>query len=672
MVVAHRGQAEPEESTGLEAVLRVLDAVGTDVELKHVFHRAVEATVAATSADHAAFLVVDGDVLSPQAVAARRPNAELFRRFRAMPAIALADGEIDRLTLLFAGHTVVLEDCRSDALVPPSWLTAFGTTSLAVTPVVVPDEFAAVLAIDYTRSHQFDRDEIAALEGIAQATRAAVESDLRRRDSSRAHVVRRELAANVSRLADAAALSDVADAVGSTVSALFPRARVSLELLDERLAPHRAPGSGDSRHVLKVAAGRRHFGYLAVDGVPGRGDDLMVLEAVADQAALALDRMQRERELEWRTERAELMQRLADVLRSPASPVTLLARLNREVARPAGFECDYLAMRHQRHVDLFRCRALGSNEGSLLARSADDRHPVVHTASRHEVHVTVPVLGRGAGVLVVTTSKTRTDARDHALMTAIAVGIGQVAHARQLDRALNESAQRLTAAALRKRVVDDLERRLGPPLRALASGLRREVERSSADPRQSRVRVLHDLAMHAVAEAHAVSGTLAAIEVRDAGLGRALRDVARSFERTASIAVATRCDIVDGAVPVDVDETIVAFVYDALALVARPGRCDLVSICVTHLDGVRVEIRDDGVGLEQRVSEDAPLGIHYAIAALRRRVKASGGHLDVRPRSPRGLEMVAVLPDQVPGGGAGGAAGGLVLQLPARDERPVS
>ena len=664
------GSPPDRSSVGLGAVLRVLDGAGTDLDLKQVLHRATEAAIAATSADRAALLVVAGDSLSPAAVSARRPNAELFRRFRAMTAIPL-HGPIDRAALLFRGRTVVVENCREGDLVPDEWLAAFGTTSVAVAPVIVPDHFAAVLAIDYTQQHRFEQVELVALEAIAQAARVAIDVDIRRGEAERSAEVHRQLGVSVSRLADARDVTEVASAVRATVAALFPEATVALELLDERTLVGRSSAVNGRRHVLKLAAGARHFGYLTFDGFPGRGDDLVVAESIANLAALAIDRINREGELADRTARAEAMQRVSEVLRAQSSPATLLVRLNRVLESRTKIQLSHLAMRQRRHVEVFRCRQLSLDEATLLARSADDRHPIIHSASRHEVHVTIPVSGRPAGVLAVATAEGLA-ADDESILEAIAIGIGQIARSRQLDRELSASTRLLETAGIRRRLVDDLDRRQGSTLVKLTAGLRAELAVARPGPARERLVALHDLAMQLVAEAHTFSGTLAAIAIRDVGLDVGLRDVTRSFEEWTDISVALRCDLREGSLAGAVEEGIVALVYDALSLVVRPGRCALVSVTVARGEEVVVEVRDDGAGLEHRTSIETPLGVHYAIAALRRRVQTLGGRLDVRAAQPRGVVLTARFPESPPAEADGGTASGVVLQLPAQAERPVS
>jgi signal transduction histidine kinase len=91
-------------------------------------------------------------------------------------------------------------------------------------------------------------------------------------------------------------------------------------------------------------------------------------------------------------------------------------------------------------------------------------------------------------------------------------------------------------------------------------------------------------------------------------------------------------------------ECVHAIVFEALRLVVEPGRASTVTVIVHCSNDARVRIRDDGVGLDQRPPTGGGPGYHFAVSALRDRLRPLGGALEVAPARPRGVELLAYVP----------------------------
>jgi two-component system sensor histidine kinase UhpB len=80
-------------------------------------------------------------------------------------------------------------------------------------------------------------------------------------------------------------------------------------------------------------------------------------------------------------------------------------------------------------------------------------------------------------------------------------------------------------------------------------------------------------------------------------------------------------------------------VQEALTNVARHARAQRVEIRVRRNDALRVEVQDDGIGMDP----DAP-GQGFGIPGMRERVEALGGVLHLRSRPGRGVALTVELP----------------------------
>ena len=91
------------------------------------------------------------------------------------------------------------------------------------------------------------------------------------------------------------------------------------------------------------------------------------------------------------------------------------------------------------------------------------------------------------------------------------------------------------------------------------------------------------------------------------------------------------------------DGTLVRVAQEALANVARHARARRVQVALEYGAGVRLVVRDDGVGLGPQPATG------YGLRGLRERVAQHGGRLRVENRPTGGVELVADLPERTQG-----------------------
>jgi signal transduction histidine kinase len=292
-------------------------------------------------------------------------------------------------------------------------------------------------------------------------------------------------------------------------------------------------------------------------------------------------------------------------------------------------------------------RVVRPDEVGLLARLAADHQPATADVDLRGLRVTtVPVNGRAAGLLYARSLEPMVPLRDDevAVLDSIVSGIGEVAQRAVVDAGLREARQRIEVDEVRAKLARDLDERLGAVLRDAAAAVDEELERAPDDETSGRLRQLRHLLSRGLMEMHATSTSAAALAVREGGLLVAVRGLLTNFERRTGVLATLRSEGEPATVPRPVGECIHGVISDALDLVVEPGRGSMVSVTIRHGDGIVVTVRDDGTGLSRRTAESPGPGVLFAVGALRDRLRAIGGRLDLAGATPRGVELVARVP----------------------------
>ena len=240
-------------------------------------------------------------------------------------------------------------------------------------------------------------------------------------------------------------------------------------------------------------------------------------------------------------------------------------------------------------------------------------------------------------------------------------------------REKTEQAERLAAQVIsaqeeeRRRVARELHDEAGQALTALIIGLERglanmpESIHSPDLPVQPRVLIsdLRDLAAQTLDEVRKLALELRPSVLDDLGLVAALRQYVRATEERTGLAMhLTVMGIEDvHRLPPAVETALFRIAQEAITNAIRHAQAQSLQVRLRRtLDGVTLEVRDDGVGLPAvanrlalwerpaagRVTE--PPEPHLGLFGMRERTRLLGGSFHVAPVSPRGTLVQVSLP----------------------------
>ena len=121
--------------------------------------------------------------------------------------------------------------------------------------------------------------------------------------------------------------------------------------------------------------------------------------------------------------------------------------------------------------------------------------------------------------------------------------------------------------------------------------------------------------------------------------------IAETAEELASRAgVEIELDVAEIDVPPDTREALVRITREAVTNAARHGHPNTIRIHVSNSDGVRLTIRDDGVGFETSASTEPGRSCGFGLVSMKERAEALGGTFRVASRPGAGTEVEVVLP----------------------------
>jgi NarL family two-component system sensor histidine kinase YdfH len=129
-----------------------------------------------------------------------------------------------------------------------------------------------------------------------------------------------------------------------------------------------------------------------------------------------------------------------------------------------------------------------------------------------------------------------------------------------------------------------------------------------------------------------------------ADLSKAIRDEVDHFAHITGINCRVNIDIPD-KLPPEVAENALRSVSEGLINVARHARASHVNIQMNSTNhGLRIEIRDDGIGFDPRTLIGKPG--HYGLVGMRERARISGGSLTIESRPNQGTTLKIQLPTE--------------------------
>lgn len=386
--------------------------------------------------------------------------------------------------------------------------------------------------------------------------------------------------------------------------------------------------------VIVGGAAGQPFGVLGADATEPReftSDDLTFMQAVANVLAAAIEReaaLARERDSERRYR----------LIVENATDLIILANMEARilVASPS---CETTLGYAPEEI-------VGRSMAALVATPGDEMRMLGEVMSGQVTAFTDLALKHkeGRGVLIDgTVAPIPGEDGSPVLILAIAHDVTE-------QRAAQEERRRLLARLMaaqeseRLRLAADLH---DDPIQTMtAAALRLEaLRRHSTSPKQEEMIVkLEETIGSAIHRLRRMMFELRPPALDREGLSAALRDYLGSASREHDLAFTFESRL---ETEPDPETRAVAFrvAKEALVNVTKHARASLVDVLLAPLDdGIRVRIRDDGVGFD---AEGADTGVeHIGLSTMRERILLSGGWCQIDSTPGRGTTVEFFVPEQ--------------------------
>lgn len=159
----------------------------------------------------------------------------------------------------------------------------------------------------------------------------------------------------------------------------------------------------------------------------------------------------------------------------------------------------------------------------------------------------------------------------------------------------------------------------------------------------------------------AIEGLLSREPVGD--VVSAIRQLCREVEQDAGGGLRVQFEVWGTVAPLGAagEDALFSVAREALLNVQRHANASTVQVELSYgADSVSLSVRDDGIGLAARGMAPDGLGApgHFGIRTMRRRIEDAGGDLHVRPVTPHGVLVEAVIQGRKVTAHAAGTGGG--------------
>lgn len=211
---------------------------------------------------------------------------------------------------------------------------------------------------------------------------------------------------------------------------------------------------------------------------------------------------------------------------------------------------------------------------------------------------------------------------------------------------LYEQARLSATLAERNRLARELHDTIAQGLTAVTMQLEAAGRSFERDPARARARIgrAHELARDALEDVRRSVWTLAAPLVDGAGLSAALDDMTTRFAERTGLAA---CYEHHGGAPT-LDHAAAAqvlrIVQEALQNVEKHARAQQVQVVSENdANGLRVQVRDDGVGFAPEAPVTGENGSGFGLLSLRERARLAGGTLQVESAPDAGTQITVTI-----------------------------
>jgi two-component system NarL family sensor kinase len=217
--------------------------------------------------------------------------------------------------------------------------------------------------------------------------------------------------------------------------------------------------------------------------------------------------------------------------------------------------------------------------------------------------------------------------------------------AADLKKALEETvqAQENERQRIARDVHDGLNQLLIGALLELTSGQKRielgqlEAARESLESSQSILRSVETEIRRVVHDLHPPM-------LEGLGLPAAIRRLCEQFESYSGMSCRTFVDGETARMPGHAEITVYRIAQEALHNVLVHARAEKVEVdLLFEPDGLRLEVRDNGVGFDPELVRSAPNG-HIGMVSMRQRAESLGGELQLESSQGSGTKVRALVP----------------------------
>lgn len=649
-----------------------MEAIGSGMELQQVLYALAEVVVEATGAERAAIFLLRAGELEPRAVAARRVNLDLFRRFREMAPldVLMLPGMSE---LLAQDEPVAIEDAASSGLVPPAWIREFGTTSLVVAPLCDLDGPLGIVAADFRQHHAFSPEEVALAKTIARAAAIAIGNARLHDRLLRTNQIQQELLASMSLVASATGLDEVLQTITHGVASLFRHHTCSI-VLDTQTSPVRTQAMVQSAGpclstVFPLRTTSLH-GHLILEG-PTTLDaaEMELIDGFAAQAGAALEKAALHASLRLRLRRTDALYRLWEAMGGFTDLDSTLARINAEVCGDTQVACVDVALRDPQLASVLGCRAMSKGELSMLARLEVNPSWLIDQGGDAATHAfPIRSSNRLVGFLTARAGASpRLDPDDADLVAAIAGCIGELAGRARSQEAVRKTRGSLEVASAQARTAGEMTDAIRGAMTAVWRRLGTAASASTKDGRDRELAEARAEVARAFLAVRSIESSQSHLALRGRSFSAAMRELVASFAAETGTAASFYQRGAPVALPGRVAAGLYSLVFDVLTTVQRGSRASALVVALSEdKDSITLSIRDDGTSLSQRDDGGPWPGVHHGMRIVRDRAAALGATVDFAPAKPRGIEVLVRLPVA-----ALDLREGPVAQAPAPRRRPT-
>jgi signal transduction histidine kinase len=209
---------------------------------------------------------------------------------------------------------------------------------------------------------------------------------------------------------------------------------------------------------------------------------------------------------------------------------------------------------------------------------------------------------------------------------------------------LADEARHAAVTRERLRIARDLHDTLAHSLMALLTQLRLIRKLRKRLPEQELEAELgraEEVAASGLAEARSAITQMRGNDVRDGGLGPALRDLVRRFGQRSGVAVTLQADPAAATWADERAETVFRIVEEALRNVERHAQARQVSVGLQWLSAsrVKIEVSDDGIGFDPELPQPG----HYGLRGIHEQAQLIAAQLVIRSAAGEGTRVTLEL-----------------------------